>query len=65
MCIRDRFKAIKRIIEEFDGIQVVYPVHLNPIVRGIAHEVLGENEKVHLIEPLEVLDSMCIRDRRS
>ena len=54
--MRNMFKAIKRIIEEFDGIQVVYPVHLNPIVRGIANEVLGENEKVHLIEPLEVLD---------
>ena len=54
--MRNMFKAIKRIIEDFDGIQVVYPVHLNPIVRGIANEVLGENEKVHLIEPLEVLD---------
>ena len=50
------FKAIKRILEEFDGIQVVYPVHLNPIVRKIADEVLGKNEKVHLIDPLEVLD---------
>lgn len=54
--MRNMFKAIKRILEEFEGIQVVYPVHLNPIVRGIANEVLGENEKVHLIEPLEVLD---------
>ena len=54
--MRNMFKAIKRILEEFDGIQVVYPVHLNPIVRGIADEVLGKNKKVHLIEPLEVLD---------
>lgn len=43
--MRNMFKAIKRILEEFEGIQVVYPVHLNPIVRGIANEVLGENEK--------------------
>lgn len=54
--MRNMFKAIRRILEEFDGIQVVYPVHLNPIVRGIADEVLGKNKKVHLIEPLEVLD---------
>lgn len=54
--MRNMFRAIKRILEEFDGIQVVYPVHLNPIVRGIADEVLGDNNKVHLIDPLEVLD---------
>ena len=54
--MRNMFKAIKRIIEEFEGIQVVYPVHLNPIVKGIAEEILGENEKVHLIDPLDVLD---------
>ncbi len=54
--MKNMFKAIKRITEEFNDIQVVYPVHLNPLVRSIADEVLGDNEKVHLIEPLEVLD---------
>ena len=54
--MKNMFRAIKRIIEEFNGIQVVYPVHLNPLVREAANEVLGNNSKVHLIEPLEVLD---------
>lgn len=54
--MKNMFKAIKRITEEFSDVQVVYPVHLNPLVRQIADEVLGNNKKVHLIEPLEVLD---------
>ena len=54
--MKNMFRAIKRIVEEFDDIQVVYPVHLNPLVRQAADEVLGDNSKVHLIEPLEVLD---------
>ena len=54
--MKNMFRAIKRIVEEFDDIQVVYPIHLNPLVRDAANEVLGNNSKVHLIEPLEVLD---------
>ena len=54
--MRNMFKAIKRITEEFDDIQVVYPIHLNPIVREIAKEVIGDSDKIHLIEPLEVID---------
>ena len=54
--MKNMFRAIKRIIEEFDDIQVVYPIHLNPLVRDAANEVLGNNSRVHIIEPLEVLD---------
>ncbi len=54
--MKNMFRSIKRIVEEFDGVQVIYPVHLNPLVRQAADEVLGDNNKVHLIEPLEVLD---------
>lgn len=54
--MRHMFKAIRRLLAEFDNIQVVYPVHLNPVVREIANEVLGDEPKVHLIEPLEVFD---------
>lgn len=54
--MRQMFRAIKRIVDEFEDVQVVYPVHLNPTVREIADEVLGNNPKIHLIEPLEVLD---------
>ncbi|MEY8756322.1 non-hydrolyzing UDP-N-acetylglucosamine 2-epimerase [Peribacillus frigoritolerans] len=54
--MRNMFRAVKRIIEEHDDVQVVYPVHLNPTVRDIADEVLGKDPRIHLIEPLEVID---------
>ncbi|QNG61775.1 UDP-N-acetylglucosamine 2-epimerase (non-hydrolyzing) [Bacillus sp. PAMC26568] len=54
--MRNMFKAIKRIVDEHDDVQVVYPVHLNPIVREIADEILGEDRRIHLIEPLGVFD---------
>lgn len=54
--MKSMFKAIKRIVDEFEDIQVVYPIHLNPLVRDNANEIFGDSGKVHLIEPLEVLD---------
>lgn len=50
------FRAIKRIVNEFENIKVIYPVHLNPKVREVADEILGNNDKIKLIEPLEVID---------
>ncbi len=50
------FKAIRRIADEFSDVQVVYPVHLNPAVREVADKHFGDSERVHLIEPLEVID---------
>lgn len=54
--MKSMFKAIKRIVDEFEDIQVVYPIHLNPLVRDTANEIFGDSDKIHLIEPLEVLD---------
>jgi len=54
--MRNMFSAIKRIVEEHDDVQVVYPVHLNPVVRELADEVLGNDPRIQLIEPLEVVD---------
>ncbi|MGW6302259.1 non-hydrolyzing UDP-N-acetylglucosamine 2-epimerase [Peribacillus butanolivorans] len=54
--MRNMFKAIKRLLVENSDIQVVYPVHLNPAVREIADEILGNDERIHLIEPLGVID---------
>ncbi|MFS0766556.1 non-hydrolyzing UDP-N-acetylglucosamine 2-epimerase [Peribacillus phoenicis] len=54
--MRNIFRAVKRIIAEHDDIQVVYPVHLNPLVQELANEILGDDPRVHLIEPLDVLD---------
>ena len=50
------FRAIRRIVEEFDDIKVVYPIHMNPKVRSVASEVLQGCDRVRLIEPLEVVD---------
>lgn len=54
--MRGMFKAIKRIIDEFDDVKAVYPVHLNPKVREVAKEVLGKCDRIKLIDPLEVVD---------
>ncbi|RXJ02704.1 UDP-N-acetylglucosamine 2-epimerase (non-hydrolyzing) [Anaerobacillus alkaliphilus] len=54
--MRNMFRAIKRLVNEHDDLQVVYPVHLNPVVREIADEVLGNDPRIQLIEPLGVLD---------
>ncbi|MDM5361342.1 non-hydrolyzing UDP-N-acetylglucosamine 2-epimerase [Peribacillus sp. RS7] len=54
--MRNIFRAVKRIIAEHDDVQVVYPVHLNPVVQELANEILGDDPRVHLIEPLDVLD---------
>lgn len=54
--MENMFRAIRRITEEFQDVQVVYPVHLNPVVRQAAELHFGGSDKVHLIEPLEVID---------
>ncbi|MBU5465538.1 UDP-N-acetylglucosamine 2-epimerase (non-hydrolyzing) [Virgibacillus sp. MSJ-26] len=50
------FRAIKRLVEEHDDIQVIYPVHLNPVVQQTANEILGNDDRIKLIEPLDVVD---------
>ena len=50
------FRAIRRIVEEHDDVKVIYPIHLNPKVRETAKNILGDNERIRLIEPLEVID---------
>ncbi|MEH6888990.1 UDP-N-acetylglucosamine 2-epimerase (non-hydrolyzing) [Bacillus sp. JJ864] len=54
--MRNMFRAIKRLVETHEDVQVVYPVHMNPVVREIAGEILGEHNRIHLIEPLDVID---------
>ena len=50
------FRAIRRIIDEHDDVKVIYPIHMNPVVREAAKQELGDCKRVHIIEPLEVLD---------
>lgn len=54
--MRNMFRAVKRLVEDYDDVQVVYPVHLNPVVRELANDILGNDERIHLIEPLDVID---------
>ena len=50
------FRAIKRVLDEHDDVKAIYPIHMNPIVRDTAHLVFGNDDRIHLIEPLDVLD---------
>lgn len=54
--LRNIFKAIRRIVEEYEDIKVIYPIHMNPLVRETANEILGDCDRIRIIEPLEVLD---------
>ena len=54
--MRSIFKAIRRIVDEFNDVKVVYPIHLNPKVREVANDVFKDCDKIRLIEPLEVFD---------
>ncbi len=54
--MRHIFRAVKRIVEEYPNVKVVYPIHLNPKVREVANEVFKGINQVRLIEPLEVID---------
>ncbi len=54
--MRHIFKAIKKIVDEFDDVKVVYPIHMNPKVREVANEIFSDCNRVRLIEPLEVFD---------
>lgn len=54
--MQQMFRAIKRLVEEHDDVHVVYPVHLNPVVQETAKEILGDDDRIQLIEPLGVVD---------
>ena len=54
--MRHIFKAIRKIVDEFDDVKVVYPIHMNPKVREIANEIFSNCDRIRLIEPLEVFD---------
>ncbi len=54
--MKNMFRAIKRVIDEHPDVKAIYPIHMNPIVRSIADEILARDERIKIIEPLEVLD---------
>ena len=54
--MRHMFKAIRRVMDEHSDVKAIYPIHMNPVVREIANEYLGDDDRIHIIEPLDVLD---------
>lgn len=50
------FRAIKRIVDETPDVKVIYPIHMNPLVRQAAEEVFGDDPKFRIVDPLDVLD---------
>lgn len=54
--MENMFKAIKRVLEENADVKVIYPIHKNPVVREIANRIFGDDTRIKLIEPLEVID---------
>lgn len=54
--MRQMFTAMRRLVETYPDVKVVYPVHLNPQVQSTAKEILGDNDRIRLITPLDVLD---------
>ncbi len=54
--MKQMFRAIQRVMDEHQDVKVIYPIHLNPTVRQTANELFGGYDRIHLIEPLDVLD---------
>ena len=54
--MHNMFRAIRRVIDEYPDVKAIYPIHMNPVVRQAADEELRGCDRIHIIEPLEVLD---------
>ena len=54
--MHNMFRAIRRVMDEHPDVKAIYPIHMNPVVRQAADEELGGCDRIHIIEPLEVLD---------
>ena len=54
--MKNMFRAIRRCMDEYPDLKAIYPIHMNPVVRQTANEILGDEDRIHIIEPLEVLD---------
>ncbi|MGL5885170.1 UDP-N-acetylglucosamine 2-epimerase (non-hydrolyzing) [Lactobacillus mellis] len=61
--MRQVFRAIRDVVQAYFDVEVIYPVHLNPVVQKTAQEILGKQKRIHLIEPLDVLDFHNLIDR--
>ena len=61
--LRNICLAIKSIIDKYEDVEIVYPVHLNPIVQDTTNEILGNNNRIHLIKPVDVREMHNLMER--
>ena len=54
--MKHMFRAIRRVMDEHSDVKAIYPIHMNPTVREIANSILGNDDRIHIIDPLEVVD---------
>ena len=54
--MRRVFKVMKEVVDSHDDVEIIYPVHMSPKVQEVAHEILGNDPRIHLIAPLDVVD---------
>ena len=54
--MRRVFKVMKEVVDSHDDVEIIYPVHMSPKVQEVAHEILGNDLRIHLIAPLDVVD---------
>ena len=54
--MKNMFRAIRRVMDDHDDVKAIYPIHMNPAIRSIADEILGGDDRIHIIPPLDVLD---------
>ncbi|MCM1498719.1 MAG: UDP-N-acetylglucosamine 2-epimerase (non-hydrolyzing) [Clostridium sp.] len=54
--MENMFRAIRRVLDENSDVKAIYPIHMNPLVRQIANKYLGDDDRIHIIEPLDVID---------
>ena len=54
--MKHMFRAIRRVCDEHPDVKAIYPIHMNPVVRETAVQILGGDDRIRIIEPLDVLD---------
>ncbi|QQP69592.1 UDP-N-acetylglucosamine 2-epimerase (non-hydrolyzing) [Carnobacterium sp. CS13] len=50
------FQAVRQVVDQYEDVDVIFPVHLNPVIQKAAKQFLGEHKRIHLIDPLDVVD---------
>lgn len=54
--MKQMFRAIRRVLKEYPDVKAIYPIHMNPVIRETAESILGNEDRLHIIDPLDVLD---------